>query len=64
MPAKALKRNKVVPANIVGHELAVFRKDSGEVAALHTHIVHTWERTWLKEKLMGSSCVAFSQLVF
>ncbi len=40
MPAKALKRNKVVPASIVGHELAVFRKESGEVAALHAYCPH------------------------
>ena len=40
MPSKALKRNKVVPATIVGYKLAVFRKESGEVAALHAYCPH------------------------
>ncbi len=40
MPSRSLKRNQVLPANIVGHEIAVFRKASGEVAALDAHCPH------------------------
>lgn len=40
MPSKSLKRQKVVPANIIGIEIAVFRKNSGEVAALDAYCPH------------------------
>jgi len=40
MPSHALRRNKVVPASIAGRELAVFRTNSGEVAALDAYCPH------------------------
>jgi phenylpropionate dioxygenase-like ring-hydroxylating dioxygenase large terminal subunit len=40
LPSKAVKRQKVVAANIVGIELAVFRKSDGRVAALSAYCPH------------------------